>query len=211
MTRRSYIEQVRRIIYGGQPSDDATITINLVNVWLEQAIAYAAKQNMKDNLAIDGIDYVNNSFYTTFKDIAITNENQFLWKVQLPQIPLGIGANEGISTLQIKYQNRLISQTVVWLTINQRSYFENMRPIPNKILAYPQSEFVYLITPLILISYTANVTMISGGDKTDLSSTLNVPNDYFPLMTDYLVKNLMFERNVPVDVTNDGLDAVKTT
>ena len=45
MTRRVFIEQVRRLIYGSQPSNDAEITTGLVNTWLESAIAFAAKTN----------------------------------------------------------------------------------------------------------------------------------------------------------------------
>ena len=48
--------------------------------------------------------------------------------------------------------------------------------------------------------------MISGGDATDLTSTLNVPDDYIPLIIDYVSKQLTLERRVPKDVTNDGQD-----
>ena len=91
MTRKFLIERIRRQIYGDQPSNDANITIGLVNSYLNDAIGVAAKQNYKENIAIDGISFVNNSFYTTFKGIAATKDEQFVWKVTLPQIPIGIG------------------------------------------------------------------------------------------------------------------------
>ena len=161
---------------------------------------------------LDGIAYVNNSFYTNFKNLAVTEDEQFVYKVELPQIPFGIGYNEGISTLQFKdNESRQISQNVVWLTQNQKTFSQNMRPIPNKILAYSQGKFVYISSTLLLSSYTANVTMVSGGDSTDLDSELNVPSDYIPVMTDYIIKQLLLERNNPVDATNDGLDAITTT
>lgn len=161
---------------------------------------------------LDGIAYVNNSFYTNFKNLAVTEDEQFVYKVELPQIPFGIGYNEGISTLQFKdNESRQLSQNVVWLTQNQKTFSQNMRPIPNKILAYSQGKFVYILSTLLLSSYTANVTMVSGGDSTDLDSELNVPSDYIPVMTDYIIKQLLLERNNPVDATNDGLDAITTT
>ena len=213
MTRRAYIEMVRRQIYGGQPSDDATITINLVNLYLEQAIAYAAKTNYKENIAIGGISYVNNSFYTTFKGLSVTADEQFIWKITLPQIPFGIGADEGISTLQFKDgDTNQLSLPVVWLTQNQKTYYQNMRGIPNKLLAYSEGKSVYAISTILLNAYTANVTLISGGDSTDLSSNLNVPNDYFPVMMQYLQSQLLLEKAQPVDSTNDGIDIpAKTT
>lgn len=212
MLRKTYIEQIRRAIYNGQPSDDATITVGLVNVWLDQAIAFAAKQNYKDNLALDGISYVNNSFYTTFKGLPVVSDEQLVWKVELPQIPFGIGQNEGISMLQFKdAATKQISQTVVWLTQAQKGFFQNVRTIPNKILAISEGKYVYIYTNVLLNEYTATVTIASGGTSTDLNSELNVPSDYIPAMTDYLIKNLMLIHQQPVDVTNDGLDAPRGT
>ena len=102
MTRRHYIERILRQLYGTYVSDDSSITENLVNSWLNDGIALAAKQNYKENIAIDGIGFVNNSFYTTFKGIAVSKDERYVWKVELPQIPLGIGRNEGVSTIRLK-------------------------------------------------------------------------------------------------------------
>lgn len=44
ISRKAYIEMVRRQIYGDQPSNDANITVNLVNRWLNFAAAAAAKK-----------------------------------------------------------------------------------------------------------------------------------------------------------------------
>lgn len=210
-TRRVYIEMIRRQIYGGMPTADATITVNLVNKWLDIAIAAAAKQNYRDNVAIDGINFVNNSFYTTFKNLSVTKDEQFLWKVELPQLPLGIGTSEGISTLTFKDSDTAqISYPVVWLSENQRSFYRGMRQIPNKVLAYSQGEYVYAISTIQLSQYTATVTMISGGTSSDLGSTVNVPDDYFPIIVEFMKAQLMFERQAPVDTANDGLDAINS-
>lgn len=209
MLRITFIEQIRRLIYGAQPNDDAVISVGLVNVWLEQAIAFAARKNYTDTFQMEGVSYVNNSFYTTFKNLPIVKDEQFLYKVVLPQIPVGIGANEGVETMLISdaIQN---SYPVVWLTMNQTSYQRGMRPIQNKLVGYPEGQNVYILSTIPLITMTAKVTMISGGDSTDLNSTINVPNDYFPTMTEFLKTNLMFQREVPQDTYNDGADFVKT-
>ncbi len=210
MLRITYIEQIRRLIYGAQPNDDAGISVGLVNVWLEQAIAVAAKKNYTDTFQLDGIAYVNNSFYTTFKNLPIVKDEQFLYKVTLPQIPVGIGANEGIETLLFtdSIQN---SYPVVWLTMNQKSYQRGMRSIPNKLIGYYEGKYAFVMSTIPLTQLTSKITMISGGDSTDLYSELNVPSDYFPLMTDYIKASLMFERSVPQDNVNDGMDFIKTT
>lgn len=212
MTRYKFIEQIRRLIYGAQPNDDAQITIGLVNSWIDSAIAYAARQNYLDNDRLEGIMYVNNSFYTTFKGLTASQDEQFLWKIELPSIPVGIGYSEGISKLQFKdSDSNQISQTVIFLSQNQTTYFQNTIPIPNKLMAYQQGKYVYVVSTLLLSQYTANVTMISGGVITDLYSELNVPPDYQPIMIEYLKKQLMFQRQVPQDLANDGIDAITTT
>ncbi len=212
MIRRTFIEQIRRLIYGDQPSSEANITVGLVNVWLNQGIAVAAKANYYDNQKIDGISYINNSFYTTFKNLSVTEDSQFTYKIELPQIPIGIGYTEGVSKVQFRdYQSNQISQTVVLLSQNESTYFDNMPPIPNKLMAFSQGKFIYVKTALPLYLYTSQVTMVSGGLSTDLDSILNVPDDYIPNIVEFLKKQLMFERTVPQDVTNDGSDFITTT
>ena len=212
MQRITYIEQVRRLIYNGQPSSEAEITVGLVNVWLDQAIAVAAKSNYKENIAVEGISYVNNSFYTVFKGLTIVEDEQFLWRIDLPQIPFGIGNSEGVSTFVLKdNESRQLTTPFIPLSQNQRTYSKNMRTIPNKILYYSQGSSLFILSELLLQDYTAQVTMVSGGDSTDLNSEINVPNDYFPVMTEYLRVQLTGERNTLKDVTNDGNDMVRTT
>lgn len=206
MTRRIWIERCLRQIYNGQPPDDSTISRNLVNTWLITATGVAAKQNYKDNIAIEGIGFTNNSFYTKFTDISIASNGNFLWKIVLPEVPLGIGANQGISTLELVDDTGLITRPFVSLTENQKSIYQNVRPIPNKVLYYYEGNLLYMVSTLLLNSYTANVTMVSGGDSTDLDSVLNVPSDYDSIMIEFIKQQLIFERMQPVDATNDGSD-----
>ena len=212
ISRNAYIEMIRRQIYGDQPPAEANITKGLVNRWLNFGIAAAAKQNNKDNIAIDGINYINNSFYTTFKGIALTQDENFLWKLTLPQLPLGIGASEGVSTVMLKDASiNQISYPVVLMSQNQVSFQRGMRSIPNKLLGYSEGNFIYILSTLLLSDYTGSVTMVSGGDGTDLTSTVNVPDDYFPFIIEFMKTQLVFQRQIPQDRTDDGADFVTTT
>jgi hypothetical protein len=210
MTRIFFIERALRQIYGGQPSDDATISKNLVNSWLEDATAVAAKVNYTESIKIDGIAYTNGSFYTTYKSLTVTKDEQFLYKVQLPHTPVGLGTDEGVSTC-IFSDGTKNSYPLIWMTQNQKAIHRGMRSIPNKILGYSEGQYVYAESTINLAQYTAKVCMVSAGDSTDLNSALNVPQDYFPAMVEYIKQQLVFERMQPVDVQSDGLDAIKTT
>lgn len=206
MTRSQFIEQILRQVYGTYPSDDSSITPMLVNQYIDQAIAFAAKNNYTDNLRLDGVAYVNNSFYTTFKGLTITRDERNLWKVTLPQIPVGIGANEGISTFYLKDTTGQLSQPLIPLTENQKTYFQQLQTPPFKTLYYVEGSNAFIVSTSILTGYTATVTLVSGGDSTDLSSTLNVPGDYVPVMIEYIQKQLLLMKTTSKDLANDGTD-----
>lgn len=208
MTRLQFIERNKIQIYGGIPTDDAEITDSLINFWLSDAIGHAAKLCWKESVQIDGVAYLNNSFYTTFSGIAISSDDtdNLCYKFTLPQIPFGLGRNEGIAKLQFKDENGFVSQNAIPLSMNQIGYADRQRPIPNKIIYWYEGNVVRMKAPLIMTDYTAIVRMASGGDASDLSSELNVPADYYPFMVQYIRDQLMFERSIPQDNSNDGQD-----
>lgn len=206
-SRGQFIESILMQIYGQKPSDDAEITYNLVNLYLQEGIATAAQAAYKSSIQIDGVGYINNGFYSTFSGLSISQDatdNQ-CYVFTLPEIPVGISANMGIAEVRFKADG-FTSLSGIPLSMNQWGYFDSMRPIPNKILFLPEGKYVRAKTPLILSLYTATIKMISGGDITNLNSELNVPPDYLPICRDYIVQKLLAERSIPADVYNDGSD-----
>lgn len=207
ISRYELAERIQRVIYNGLPTDDATITIPVINLWINDGLAAAAKKNYAESLQIEGIAYVNNSFYTTYKGLTITPDESQIWKFTLPQIPLGLGRNEGISTVQFKADGK-VSFTAIPLSQNQVGYADTLRAVPNKIFYWNEGETVYLKSALQMNQYTATVRMVSGGNSTNLDSVLNIPDDYVADVIGYVVKLLMTERSQPIDTTNDGSEKV---
>ena len=206
MTRKTFIERILRQIYNGQPSDDSSITFNQVNQWLNDAIGVAAKKNYTDSIQMDGVAYVNNSFYTSYSGLTITSVNNTTFKFTLPQIPVALGKNEGLATLNFSNNNTPTTFGAVPLSMNQVGYQDTLRPIQNKVVYWSQGQEVYMSTGIPLTAYKANVRMVSGGDSTDLNSTLIIPDDYVPVMVEYIKAQLAFERSRPIDTSNDGVD-----
>jgi hypothetical protein len=207
MTRYSLIERILRQIYNGQPSDDSNITYNLVNQWLNDAIGLAVKKNYTDNIQMDGIAYVNNSFYTTFTNIDINAESvdTVTYSIDLPIIPYALGRNEGVAMLQF-VGDKKTSQTAIPLSMNQVAYIEQLRPIQNKILYWIEGKNIYVKSSIPLTQYKATLRLISGGDSTDLNSTLIIPDDYMAMVIEYIKGQLAFEKSRPIDTSNDGVD-----
>ena len=127
MTRAKFCERILRLIYNDQPTDDSSITINLVNEWLNDGIGLAVKKNYADNLQLEGVASISNSFYTTFSNLSITQADSDLFTVTLPQLPFGIGTTEGVASLQV-YDNN-VSKAGVPLSTSQSVYQNVIRPI----------------------------------------------------------------------------------
>ena len=209
MTRYALIERILRQIYGGQPSDDSNITFNLVNQWLNDAIGGAVKKNYTDSIQMDGVAYVNNSFYTTYSGLTIAADGSpvnMIYKFTLPQIPIALGRNEGVASVKFSDTNGRLSYDAVPLSINQVSYINELRPIQNKIVYWSEGTFIYAKSSILLNKYTASVRMVSGGDSGNLDSVLIIPDDYMPFIVEYIKGQLVFEESRPIDTSNDGVD-----
>jgi hypothetical protein len=205
MTRRTFIERTLRQYYGGQPSDDAEVTPGLVNTWINEAVGQAVKAAYLDNVKLDGVGYVGGAFYTTFKGLDVTEDERFLYKVALPELPMGLGASGGISTLKFKGDGQ-VSLPCIPLSQAQKGYFGSLRPIANKILYYSEGSDLFAVSTLPLYQYSAQVTMISGGDASDLDSELAVPSDYMNYVSEYVKAQLANQKATPQDTSNDGKD-----
>jgi hypothetical protein len=209
MTRKIFIERILRQIYNGQPTDDSSITFNQVNQWLNDAIGLVVKKNYTESIQMDGVAYINNSFYSTFTGLTISPEtvDNVTYSVTMPLIPYSLGKNEGIATLQF-VGDKKTSQTAIPLSMNQVAYIEQLRPIQNKILYWNEGDKIYVKSTIPLSNYKATLRLISGGDSTDLSSKLIVPDDYVPMIVEYIKGQLAFERSRPIDQSNDGVDNI---
>jgi hypothetical protein len=206
MVRSTYIEQLIRQVYGEQPNDDSSITFNLVNVWVNEAIGIAVKKNYTDSIQLDGVAYVNNSFYSTYKGLTITEDEPLRWVFTLPELPIAVGRNEGLVDVIVKDADGKNSYPIVLLSEYEKAYQRGRRSIPNRLVGYYENNKCYITTYIPLYAYTATVSMVSGSSETDLTTQLNVPADYLPLITDYVIKNLQLMRKMPQDESNDGVD-----
>ena len=209
MTRNQLIERILRQIYGGQPSDDSNITFNLVNQWLNDAIGGAVKKNYTDSIQMDGVAYINNSFYTTYSGLTISPDGSpvnMIYKFTLPQIPIALGRNEGLASVRFSDTSGRLSYDAIPLSINQVSYINELRPIQNKIVYWSEGTFIYAKSSILLNKYTAAVRMVSGGDSSNLDSILIIPDDYMPFIVEYIKGQLAFEESRPIDTSNDGVD-----
>lgn len=204
MTRLFLIRRLIRDTFGSQPRNDTNITDNFVNALLNEGIAVAIKNNWKESVALDGVSYINNSFVTTYKGLTVSKDENFLYSIPLPAIPLALGRNEGVPSLRFKNSEGFLSIDCIPLSTSQKTYAD-YRPIPNKILYYSEGNNLFAKSTLMLTDYTATVSLISAGD-TDLTAEINLPEDYLSIVVAYVSAILSKERLMPKDTTNDSVD-----
>jgi hypothetical protein len=205
MTRKALIEQIRRLYYGGIPSDDATLTENEVNLYINQAIAYIAKVNYTDAIKLDGVETVSDAFYATFKNLAITKDNDTgYYSTTLPHPPLGLSRGYGISTVTFPV-NTGLAKAPTPISPRELDIIDNLKSPPSRIYYWAEGNKLWFKSYVNLVGRFAIVRMVSA-ENTDLTSEVNVPVEYISDMINWILNQLKVRKGMPEDTTNDGLD-----
>jgi hypothetical protein len=206
MTRKALIEQVRRLYYGGIPSDDATLTENEVNLYINQAIAYIAKVNYTDAIKLDGVETVSDAFYATFKNLAITKDNDTgYYSTTLPHPPLGLSRGYGISTVTFPVNTGSLAKAPTPISPRELDFIDNLKSPPSRIYYWAEGNKLWFKSYQNLVGRFAIVRMVSA-ENTDLTSEVNVPVEYISDMINWILNQLKVRKGMPEDTTNDGLD-----
>ncbi len=207
MTRRVLIEQIRRMLYGGIPTDDANITEKEVNLYINEAIAYMAKVNYTDAIKLDGIETVADSFYATFKNLAITKDNDTgYYSLDLPQVPLGLSRGYGISTVTFPTSTGL-AKSPIPVSPRELDYMDNLKQPPSKIFYWVEGKKLWFKSYTNLVGKFAIVRMVST-ETSDLDAEINVPQEYITDIINLVMNQLRPRKATPQDSTNDALDKI---
>jgi hypothetical protein len=207
MTRRVLIEQIRRMLYGSIPTDDANITEKEINLYINEAIAYMAKVNYTDAVKLDGIETVADSFYATFKNLAITKDNDTgYYSLDLPQVPLGLSRGYGISTVTFPTSTGL-AKSPIPVSPRELDYMDNLKQPPSKIFYWVEGKKLWFKSYTNLVGRFAIVRMVST-ETSDLDAEINVPQEYITDIINLVMNQLRPRKATPQDSTNDALDKI---
>lgn len=205
MTRKVLIEQIRRMYYGGVPNDDASLSEKEVNTYLNEAIAYMAKVNYTDAIKLDGIETVADSFYATFKNLAITRDSDTgYYSLDLPQVPLGLSRGYGISTVTFPTSTGL-AKSPIPISPRELDYVDQLKQPPSKIFYWVEGKKLWFKSWTNLVGRFAIVRMVST-ETSDLDAELNVPQEYLNDIITMVLNNLKVRKGTPEDNVNDGVD-----
>jgi hypothetical protein len=207
MTRRVLIEQIRRMLYGGPVTDDATVTEKEVNLYINEALAYMAKSNYTDSIKLDGVETVSDVFYLTFKNLAITRDTDTgYYSLDLPQVPVGLARGYGISTVTFPTATGL-AKSPIPISVRELDYMDSLKQPPSKIFYWPEGKKLWFKSYANLTGKNAIVRMVST-ESANLDDELNVPQEYITDIINLVMNQLRPRKGAPQDSTNDGLDKI---
>jgi len=206
MTRRVLIEQIRRLYYGGVPGDDANLTENEVNLYINQAIAYVAKVNYTDAIKLDGVETVSDAFYATFKNLTLTLDSDTgYWYASLPHPPLGLSRGYGISSVTFPVSTGLAKAPVA-ISPREIDIIDNLKKPPSKIFFWAEGGRLYFKSPYYNLNGKTPIVRMVSAESSDLTAEVNVPGEHISEMINWILNQLKVRKGMPEDTTNDGLD-----
>jgi hypothetical protein len=205
MTRKVLIEQIRRMLYGGVPNDDASISEKEINVYINQSLAYMAKINYTDSIKLDGVESVSDVFYLTFKNLPVLKDTDTgYYYATLPQVPVGLARGYGISTVTFPTSTGL-AKSPIPISVRELDYIDNLKQPPSKIFYWPEGKKLWFKSYTNLIGKNAIVRMVSTESST-LDDELNVPQEYITDIINLVLNQLKIRKGTPEDIVNDGVD-----
>jgi len=205
MTRRELIAQIRRIYYGGLPTEDAGLREKEVNLYINQAIALMAKKSYTDAINIDGIENIDDAFYTTFKGLTVSKDNDTnYYYTTLPHPPIGLSRGYGIADVTFPVSTGL-AKAPIPISPRELDYMDNLRLPPSKIFYWCEGDKLYFKSYVDLTTKNPIVRMVSY-ENSNLDAELNVPGEYIADILTWVMGQLDMRRKMMGDAIKDGLD-----
>jgi|TARA_R110000868_G_scaffold326350_2_gene587320 hypothetical protein len=208
MTYQQISEQIRTMLYGGIPSDDAAFSLRYIAELVAQEVAVQARKNAFENSNAGETTYANDTFTSTFTSVAVTYNSTLKQNYSvLPQIPTALPNNQeivSITPLGIIGRRRQIV-----LMKNKDKFMQDMLPpVRGFILAYIEDGKLYYDNIQEYMFTSVNITMVGAISSTGdlLSANLNVPKSVESEIIGKIFQMLRASKGLPEDVMNDARD-----
>ena len=206
MTRKEICELVQIRLAGGMPTDDFPITLHEINLWLDHGIAASAVKNYSDGVQIDGFEFVGDAYYTTFKDLVLSQDSVSLYyTTTIPAPPVSLPRGYDISSALLQKPEG--GYTGMIRVSPQQLEFYNDLPKPKNSIEYwteGSTMFVTTSTQQLLTGSKISIRMVGSAGKRALTDDALVSADAVPFIVDYLFKYFLQTDNMPKDTMNDG-------
>lgn len=207
MTRKEICELIQMRLAGGMPSDDFPITLNEINLWLDHGIAASAMKNYTDGVSIDGLEFIGDAYYVTFKNLTLTQDTDSLYfKTTLPAAPVGVPRGYDIASAYIMKATGGYGTPLVRVNPQQIDYYDSLPKPKNSIEFWAEGTTLYVktATTALLTGAKVAIRMVGSAGSRALTDEALVPSDAVPYVVEYVFKYFMQTDAMPKDTMNDG-------
>lgn len=209
MTYQQISEQIRTMLYGGIPSDDASFSLRYIAELVAQEIAVQARKNAFENSNAGETTYANDTFTSTFTSVAVVYNSTLKQNYSvLPQIPAALPNNQEI--ISITPLGIIGRRRQIVLMKNKDKFMQDMLPpVKGFILAYIEDGKLYYDNIQEYMFTSVNITMVGAISSTGdlLSAKLNVPKSVESEIIGKIFQLLRISKGLPQDVLNNANDS----
>jgi hypothetical protein len=210
LTTYGYIaEQILTTYYKGVRSDDSQYSLRHIASMVAQEVAFMARKNAFENSNNGDITYVNDTFISTYKNIAVSTDATSGDKYAvLPAVPTALPNNQEIVSVSL---GKKTSKTFIPMR-NKDRFAQSFLPcIRGTVFYYIEDGKLYFDNPENFQFNNLTVKMagaVPGGNILD--AQLNMPKNYETEIIDKVLQRLLAVSRLGRDNTNDGNDISNT-
>lgn len=194
-------------IAGGMPSDDFPVTLQEINLWIDQGIAASAMKNYGDGVQIDGFEFIGDAYYCTFRNLNLVQDTTSLYyHTTLPTAPVGVPRGYDITDAYIQQPQGGYGKPMVRVTPQQLGFYDDLPKPKNSIEYWVENTTLFVKTdlPLLLTGSKVAVRMIGSAGDRSLTAEVLAPQDAIPYIVEYIMKIFVPTDSAPKDTMNDG-------
>lgn len=204
-TTYGYIsEQILTTYYKGVRNDDSQYSLRHIASMVAQEVAVMARKNAFENSNGGEITYINDSFISTYKSVAVTLDSVSKEKYcLLPAVPTALPNNQEIVSVSL---NTNTNKTFIPMRNKDRFAQAFLKPIKGIVFYYIESGRLYFDNPENFQFTLVTIKMagaLPSGDKI-LDVQLNIPKNYESEIIDKIMARLLSISRLGQDLTNDG-------
>jgi len=203
-TTYGYIsEQILTTYYKGVRNDDSQYSLRHIASMVAQEVALMARKNAFENSNGGDITYINDSFISTYKSVAVLLDDVSKEKYcVLPAVPTALPNNQEIVSVSL---NTKTNKTFIPMRNKDRFAQAFLRPIKGMVFYYIEAGRIYFDNPenfqFALLTIKMAGALPSGAI---LDAQLNIPKNYETEIIDKVLGRLLSVSRLGQDLTNDG-------
>lgn len=196
-------EQILTSYYKGVRSDDSSYSLKFVASMIAQEVAVMARKNAFENSSNGDVTYSNDSFTSTFKNVAVVVDPVTKEKYSvLPSIPTALPNNQEIVSVAINKKN---SKTFIPIKTKDRFAQAFLPCIRGVVYYYVEDGKLFYDNADSFIFANVTLSMVGAAPSGNiLEAQLNIPKNYESEIIDKVLNRLLSLARLGQDLTNDG-------